>query len=69
VFVVIGIWVTRTTPSMAPSDKTPPTMTLAPGMTRPAGLAVTDLNDIEQRQARFNSDRGAPRLLLALAPT
>jgi hypothetical protein len=69
VFAVIGVWVTRTTPSMAPSGKTPPTVTLAPGMTRPAGLAVTDLNDVAQLQARFNADQGAPRLVLALAPT
>jgi hypothetical protein len=69
VFVVIGAWVTRMTPSMAPSGKTPPTVTLAPGMTRPAGLTVTDLNAIEQLQARFNADQGVPRLVLALAPT
>ncbi len=69
VFAVIGVWVTRTTPSMAPSDTTPPTVTLAPGMTRPAGLAVTDLNDVEQLQAQFNADQGTPRLVLALAPT
>ena len=38
-------------------------------MTRPAGLAVTDLRDGAQLQARFNADQGAPRLVLALAPT
>jgi hypothetical protein len=52
-----------------PSSKTPPTVTLAPGATRPAGLAVTDLNDVGQLQARFNTDQGMPRLVLALAPT
>jgi hypothetical protein len=44
-------------------------VTLAPGATRPAGLTVTDLNSVEQLQARFNADNGAPRLVLALAPT
>jgi hypothetical protein len=51
------------------SSKTPPTVTLAPGATRPAGLAVTDLRDLGQLQARFNDDQGVPRLVLALAPT
>jgi hypothetical protein len=69
VFAVIGVWVTRTTPSMAPSGKPPPTATRAPGAARPAGLTVTDLEEVGQLQARFNADRGAPRLLLALAPT
>jgi hypothetical protein len=44
-------------------------VTLAPGATRPAGLAVTDLHDIGQLQVRFNDDQGVPRLVLALAPT
>jgi hypothetical protein len=35
----------------------------------PAGLAVTDLHDLGQLQARFNDDQGMPRLVLALAPT
>jgi hypothetical protein len=42
---------------------------LAPGATRPAGLAVTDLHDLGQLRARFNDDQGVPRLVLALAPT
>jgi hypothetical protein len=42
---------------------------LGAGATRPAGLAVTDLNDLGQLQVRFNDDQGAPRLVLALAPT
>ena len=53
----------------ASSSKAPPTVTLAPGATQPAGLAVTDLRDLEQLQARFNDDQGVPRLVLALAPT
>jgi hypothetical protein len=56
-------------PSTGPSDKTPVTVTLAPGATVPAGLAVTDLDDVGQLQARFNADQRAPRLVLALAPT
>ena len=69
VFVLIGVWVTRTMPSMAPSGKPPLTATLTPGAARPAGLTVTDLEEVGQLQARFNADRGVPRLLLALAPT
>jgi hypothetical protein len=56
-------------PSTGPSSKTPVTVTLAPGAIRPAGLAVTDLGDVGQLQARFNADQGVPRLVLALAPT
>jgi hypothetical protein len=44
-------------------------VTLASGATRPAGLTVADLRDTGQLQARFNADQGAPRLVLALAPT
>jgi hypothetical protein len=60
------IWAT---PDTGPPGKTPSTVTLAPGATRPAGLAVTDLHDVSELQARFNADRGHPRLVLALAPT
>jgi hypothetical protein len=35
----------------------------------PAGPAIVDLDDVGQLQARFNADQGAPRLVLALAPT
>jgi hypothetical protein len=55
--------------STGPSSGTPATVTLAPGAVPPAGLAVTDLNDLGQLQARFNADQGMPRLVLALAPT
>ena len=69
VFGLITALMTLGPPSTGPSTKAPPTVTLAPGATRPAGLAVTDLNDVGQLQARFNADPGAPRLVLALAPT
>ena len=69
VFGLIAALITWGPPSTGPSTKTPPTMTLVPGATRPAGLAVTDLNDLGQLQERFNADQGAPRLVLALAPT
>ena len=69
VFGVIAALITWGTPSIGPSDKTPATVTLAPGATVPAGLAVADLGDVGQLQARFNTDQGAPRLVLALAPT
>jgi hypothetical protein len=52
-----------------PPGETPSTVTLAPGVTGPAGLTVTDLHDVGQLQRRFNADQGHPRLLLALAPT
>jgi hypothetical protein len=68
-FVVLAVWVSWSTPSRGPSGKTPATVTLAPGATRPAGLTVTDLHDVAQLQARFNADKGRPRLVLALAPT
>jgi hypothetical protein len=69
VFGLIAALVTWGPPSVGPSGKAPATVTLAPGATRPTGLAVTDLNDVGQLQARFNADQGVPRLVLALAPT
>jgi hypothetical protein len=69
VFGLIAALVTWGPPSTDPSDKAPVTVTLTPGATRPAGLAVTDLHDIGQLRARFNDDQGVPRLVLALAPT
>jgi hypothetical protein len=69
VFGLVAAFVTWGLPGVEPSVKPPPTVTVAPGATRPAGLAVTDLHDLGQLQARFNDDQGAPRLVLALAPT
>jgi hypothetical protein len=69
VFGLVAVLITWGLPGMEPSNKPRPTVTLAPGATRPAGLAVTDLRDLGQLQARFNADQGAPRLVLALAPT
>jgi hypothetical protein len=69
VFGLIAALITWGSPSIGPSTKTPATVTLAPGVTRPAGLAISDLRDANQLQARFNDDRGVPRLVLALAPT
>ena len=69
VFGLIAALITWGPPSTRPSGRTPATATLAPGATRPAGLAVTDLRDAGQLQARFNADQGMPRLVLALAPT
>jgi hypothetical protein len=68
VFALIAALITWG-PSIGPSSKPPPTVTLAPGATRAAGLAVTDVRDLGQLRARFNDDRGVPRLVLALAPT
>jgi hypothetical protein len=70
--LVFGLVATLTTwgpGSTGPSTKTPVTVTLAPGAVPPATLAVTDLHDLGQLQARFNADQGMPRLVLALAPT
>jgi hypothetical protein len=69
VFALVAAFSSWSTSSTGPPGKAPVTVTLAPGMTRPAGLAVTDLNDVEQLQAQFNADQGTPRLVLALAPT
>jgi hypothetical protein len=69
VFALVAVWVRWSTPPAGPSGKTPATVTLVPGATRPSGLTVTDLHDVGQLQARFNADQGHPRLLLALAPT
>jgi hypothetical protein len=69
VFGLLAALITWGPPLAGPSDTTPATVTLAPGATRPAGLAVTDLHDLGELQARFNADQGAPRLVLALAPT
>jgi hypothetical protein len=69
VFGLIAALLTWGSPSIGPPTQTPATVTLAPGATQPAGLAVSDLRDANQLQARFNDDRGVPRLVLALAPT
>jgi hypothetical protein len=69
IFGLIAALSTWGTPLTGPSSRTPATVTLPPGATGPAGLAVTDLNDLGQLQTRFNVDQGMPRLLLALAPT
>ena len=69
VFGLVAALTTWRLPSIGPSDRTPATVTLAPGAAPPAGLTVTDLHDLGQLQARFNADQGIPRLVLALAPT
>ncbi|HEU4900555.1 MAG TPA: hypothetical protein VFX88_23770 [Actinomycetota bacterium] len=69
VFALIATLITWRLPSIGPSTKTPATVTLAPGAVPPSSLAVTDLHDLGQLQARFNADQGMPRLVLALAPT
>jgi hypothetical protein len=67
VFALVAAWVNRSVPATAPSGKAPPAA--APGATRPAGPAVADLNDVGELQARFNADKGVPRLVLAFSPT
>jgi hypothetical protein len=68
-FALIAGFVVWSTSSTRPSRPSTVTVTLAPGANRPAGLTVTDLGDAGDLQARFNADKGSPRLLLALAPT
>jgi hypothetical protein len=64
-FGLVAAWVVASPSGRLPAPVTP----LAPGGARPAGSAVVDLNDAAQLQARFNADKGEPRLLLALSPT
>jgi hypothetical protein len=68
-FALIAALITWGPPSIGPSGKAPATVTLAPEASRPVGLTVVDLRHAGQLQARFNADQGAPRLVLALAPT
>ena len=68
-FALIAVWVAWSPPPEPRAGKSPVTVTLAPGAGRPAGLRVTDLRDVGELQARFNADKGVPRLVLALAPT
>jgi hypothetical protein len=40
------------------------------GSLRPnPGITLTNLDNVEELRARFNQDRGTPRLLLLLSPT
>jgi len=67
-FALIAAWVVSS-PTLSPSGGSDAPVTAAPGATQPAGLTVVDLNDAGQLQARFNADKGMPRLVLALSPT
>jgi hypothetical protein len=67
-FAAVAAWVISS-PARSPLGGSPAPGTPAPGGARPAVPAVVDLNDAAQLQARFNADKGVPRLLLALSPT
>jgi hypothetical protein len=64
-FAVVAAWVVSSTQRLPPGGSSA-SGTPAPGGDRPA---VVDLNDAGQLQARFNADKGVPRLVLALSPT
>jgi hypothetical protein len=68
-FVLIATLITWGCPEWGPRTSRRQRRRWPPGAPRPAGLAVTDLHDLGQLQARFNADQGVPRLVLALAPT
>jgi hypothetical protein len=55
--------------SLSPLGRSPAPATASPGAGRAAAVTVTDLTDVGQLQARFNADKGLPRLVLALSPT
>jgi hypothetical protein len=63
-FGLVAAWVVSPPFGRSPAPATP-----TPGGARPGGPAVVDLHDAGQLQARFNADKGVPRLVLALAPT
>ena len=67
VVVLVAGWVAWST-SGGPDGQSP-SATQARGSSGPTGLTVTELQDVEQLQARFNADNDTPRLVLALAPT
>jgi hypothetical protein len=68
-FGLVAAFVSWSARDTGPAGKTAPTVTVAPGATRPAGLTVGDLGSVQQLQERFNKDQGLPRLVLVLAPT
>jgi hypothetical protein len=68
VFGLVAAWVLAS-PSLSPFGRSHTPVTLAPGAALPAGLTVSDLTDVGQLRARFNADKGLPRLVLALSPT
>jgi hypothetical protein len=67
-FAAVAAWVVASQ-ARSPAGGSGAPGTAAPGGARPGGPAVVDLNDAGQLQARFNADKGVPRLVLALAPT
>ena len=67
-FAAIAAWVVASQ-SRSPVGGSGTPGTAAPGGARAGGPAVVDLNDAGQLQARFNADKGVPRLVLALSPT
>jgi hypothetical protein len=67
-FAAIAAWLVAS-PARSPQTGSGAPGTPAPGRARPGGPAVVDLTDAGQLQARFNADKGVPRLVLALSPT
>ena len=65
-FGLVAAWVVSSTSRLPLGGSPAPVAPAAPGG---AGPAVVDLDDAGQLQARFNADKGVPRLVLALSPT
>jgi hypothetical protein len=68
VFGLLAAFTIWAAPDTGPPDKTPATVTLAPGATRPAGLAVADLDGVDQLRDRFNQDQGQGPGVLSICP-
>jgi hypothetical protein len=57
-------------PSSAPAARRPPAgLHFLGPRSAPPGVTMADLHGVADLQARFNADRGHPRLVMILSPT